>query len=459
MEITGYKSGSQLIFERDGKKMTYDFKDMSFYRHTKKGLVKTENSQSFFKKVTVRDIASGFFDKSYAELMLLIDKVAYRYKNFASVFGLLEEHKHIEGYLLIGIKPTYATTFKFPVSQFSKEVLEFMKESQIEFTSNYWESQYNKYPKLVNDLCTYVRRNHYLDLEVYRMLYNMVVNTSRLENFRQLVAKHTEVFSENWNRVKNYGFSCEYKTLFSYLVRVERTEACNFQDALGYYKDYLNMMRQMEQGKEINRLRKLGITKTKDEIGFVSFGRIEKYPKYLRTRHDIVTRNFNVFSSEVDEWLFSQAVERGFAYSWGAYEIIVPKSSQDIKNEGVNLHHCVGSYVSKVMDKTTQIVFMRENKDESLVTVEIRAGSIVQAKGYNNRSTDEKEEKWLKTFARAKNLSYKDVVRDEKMPSPPVVALQKWDSYNATLVELGEWVKEAEKPLTHCRVAFYPEIY
>lgn len=197
------------------------------------------------------------------------------------------------------------------------------------------------------------------------------------------------------------------------------------------------MMREMERNKAISKRRETNPDLDPMTVGWVGFGRIEKYPKYLRTRHDIVQKNYNVWGDSVDEKIFKERVEYRYEYQWDGYRMIATKTSADIRNEGTTLHHCVASYVSRVMDGTTQILFMRENESESLVTVEVRAGAIVQARGYNNRSVDEKEDRWLKTFARAKNLTYKDVKRDESMPTPPIVALAKYDQDVAILRELS----------------------
>lgn len=449
MEITGYKRGSQLHFERDGKNIVFDFKDLSFYRPVKNGLRKLNAGQEFFRKVSARDVAAGFMDKSYAELIRVVDRAEYRLKNFASIFEQLAKYQHLESYILLDIKFTNYMSFKNPANQFPKQVIEFMKESRIEFGSG-WEAWFQKFPDLVTNLCTHVRKNHYLDLEVYRMLYGLCGGGygANIEIFKKLsdpqIKEAQRDTGYQWNRRQNQiaetPYGCEYKTLFDYLVMIDRTEALSFSSALTHYRDYLKMMRDMERNKQISKMLVTNPTLDPLTVGYVGFGRIEKYPKFLRTRHDIVQKNYSVWENEVDEKTFYDMVKRGFEYKWGKYQIVVPKTSADVRNEGTALHHCVASYVSRIMDGTTQIVFLREESDESLVTVEIRANAIVQARGYANRNIDDAEEKWLKTFARAKNLNYKDVKRDETMPTPPVYALQKWNVHNATLIELSQLV-------------------
>jgi hypothetical protein len=452
MEITGYKDGSQLVFRREGKQMIFDFKDMSFYRPLKRGdLRKVENGQNFFRKVSVSDIAEGFKDEAYGKLIKLVNSARYsrRATNFATIFESIEKYKHLESYLLLKIPFTGTGTFTKPVSIYPKAVLRFMKESRVTFVNNYWEQNFLRHPRLFEKLCAHVLRNHYLDLEVYRMLFKMLSGYySDFDKFNKLVssqAKEVEFTRDYWNNnrmtPKETPFGCEYKTLFSYLVMIDRTEALDFDDALTIYYDYLRMMRTIERNKALAKLRAVNPELDETTVGWVNFAKIEKYPKYLQTRHDVVTRNFNNWSAAVDEAVFKARVDYRYEWKKGDYHLVAPKTSLDIKNEGTALHHCVASYVEKVMDGTTQILFMRPDPEESFITVEVRAGAIVQARGYNNRSVDEDEQKWLEAFAKEKNLTYRGVQRNPEMPTPPCIALVKYDADIAFLREVSELIR------------------
>lgn len=437
-DIVGYKHGKHLVFERNGKKAIFDFTDMEFKRPLKNGELKPfAGTQAFFRNLSVSDVANGFKNPAYAELIRKVNRAGYhRYRNFASVFARLPKYKHLESYLVLEIPFDQASTFNQPVSIYTRDVIAFMKESGITFNTSRWEQQYLKHKSLISKVVTHIRKRHYLDLEVYRMFYAIVVGYN-FEKFVKLVSPQaTEPeWETTWGETSlvETGYGCEYKTLFDYLVMIDRTEACSFDSALGYYYDYLSMMRKMERSKTIGIMRQTNPNLDVNTVGWVGYGRIEKYPKYLRTRHDIVAKNYRAYAEKCDEENFKRCVNKGYEYSWGKYKMVVPRLSEDIRNEGTTLHHCVASYVKRVLDGTTQIVFMREDVNESLVTVEIRANAIVQARGYNNRSVTDEEVKWLKTYARAKNLNYKDVKRDETMPTPPVTALTIYDSNIARL--------------------------
>jgi hypothetical protein len=139
-----------------------------------------------------------------------------------------------------------------------------------------------------------------------------------------------------------------------------------------------------------------------------------KYPRFLRTYHDIVTRNYNSISDEVTNRKFAKATEehRHLETTIGDYAIVVPAEAKELVTEGNVLHHCVGGYVKKVADRRSLIVFLRDKvkKDEPLVTVEIRDGKIVQALGDVNRLPTADESDALKKFAKRKELKYKAIV-------------------------------------------------
>ena len=86
--------------------------------------------------------------------------------------------------------------------------------------------------------------------------------------------------------------------------------------------------------------------------------------------------------------------------------MVAPSSTKDIQREGDNLCHCVSSYVKRVIDGTTLIFFLRKikNKDESMITMEVRDGSVVQCRGMHNRKTTKEEDEAIKTFAEKQKL-------------------------------------------------------
>ncbi|MGL5188713.1 MAG: PcfJ domain-containing protein, partial [Cetobacterium sp.] len=133
----------------------------------------------------------------------------------------------------------------------------------------------------------------------------------------------------------------------------------------------------------------------------------EKYPKYLKSVHDIVSKQFSIFQQTYDEDVFNSRYEGiDYAYSDNTFCLVRPNETSDLKLEGMNLNHCVKSYIGRIIDGKCIILFVRHKKaqDESLITIEVRDNAVVQIKGLNNRNPDEFEYKFIKKYCKNKNL-------------------------------------------------------
>lgn len=89
--------------------------------------------------------------------------------------------------------------------------------------------------------------------------------------------------------------------------------------------------------------------------------------------------------------------------------VIYPKKPFELAKEGTKLHHCVKSYIDRVSDGETNIVFIRkkEEPEEPFFTVEITNDNhIQQVHGLQNRNADTEEglEDFLEVWAKARHL-------------------------------------------------------
>lgn len=162
------------------------------------------------------------------------------------------------------------------------------------------------------------------------------------------------------------------------------SQGLNYRNAMQEYRDYYSMSMDM---------------------GYENF---DKYPKYLRTQHDIVAMNYSAVKNEVDNAVFVKATGeyKELEGRVGDYMIVVPNESVDLVTEGNVLGHCVGSYIKQVNEGRTQIMFLRLRGKESdpLVTVEVRGEEITQARGRSNRIPTQQEKQAIQTFAKRKEL-------------------------------------------------------
>lgn len=137
----------------------------------------------------------------------------------------------------------------------------------------------------------------------------------------------------------------------------------------------------------------------------------EKYPQYLKTYHDQLALRYNIYKKHNAENIMLNLSKEyeNLKYADEQYVIVIPKNTKEIIEEGIRQNHCVASYVDKILEGKTFIVFLRykDTPTEPLVTVEVKDGSIIQAKGKFNRNITHEEETFLKKWAKEKNLNYK----------------------------------------------------
>ncbi|EOW1885783.1 PcfJ domain-containing protein [Enterococcus hirae] len=128
-------------------------------------------------------------------------------------------------------------------------------------------------------------------------------------------------------------------------------------------------------------------------------------PKDLQKKHDEAVAIFNQLKIELEEQAYEKRLKKLTKYEQviDGYVFLVPKTLEEIVEEGRNLAHCVGSYVSKHRKGETTIIFMRkkEAQDQSLYTIEYNNKRIVQIQGYKNRGVIPEDirtvlKKWLK---------------------------------------------------------------
>ena len=227
---------------------------------------------------------------------------------------------------------------------------------------------------LINDreyLQTFVYLlNHDAKIYIEYLIRNYDCNSYTLRKF-------SDTILTNDYMVKNYDL---YKLIDYFYIDCDHQGISESYEAMKYLSDYVNMNRDMQ---------------IKDFI---------KYPRYLKTYHDIVAKNYKVKINEIKNNKYNNELKRKYSYLQFSknkeYEVIIPETLNDIVIEGSTLNHCVASYVDKVVEDKSFICFMRKKKeiDKSLITLEIVNNHIVHMKGQSNRSPFSEEESFLKEY-------------------------------------------------------------
>lgn len=234
-------------------------------------------------------------------------------------------------------------------------------------------------------------------------LKEILGNNIYYEFTRQIREEHIpfRIDYGSWHLFRKYkdeiiSYNLDKKKLVNYMLYDLRAQGLNEpNEYLSTYIDYLRMTKKFK-------------------------GRSDKYPRYLKSEHDIlVTKINNLRRLEQDSIIESLVEENSkFIYEGKNLSILIPQNALDIINEGADLHHCVASYVDKVINGQCVILFMRsnDNLDKSLVTIEydIQNNMIVQARGLCNRNLTKKEYDFLKKYCKDKDIGLSEYIKYSK---------------------------------------------
>lgn len=141
------------------------------------------------------------------------------------------------------------------------------------------------------------------------------------------------------------------------------------------------------------------------------YGKVkDKYPEHFKECHDKVTLIYNLNLKYFQEKRIEElnAHNKELEYTGEKYSVIVAKTSQDLIEEGINLHHCVGSYVDRVKNGECSIFFLRKTDDieTSLITIEVRDDQVLQVRGLCERLMEEDERKFFDKWVKIKKLKF-----------------------------------------------------
>lgn len=126
------------------------------------------------------------------------------------------------------------------------------------------------------------------------------------------------------------------------------------------------------------------------------------YPKNLKTEHDIAYKWAQKDAKKILLKTLAKIapmhdeLEKRFAFKTKSFLITAPKDSDDLKNEGKLLDHCVYNYAEDVALGKKIILFIRKTSapDKPLATLELNPNTLelVQCKGFHNDPYPEEKE-------------------------------------------------------------------
>lgn len=369
MKMVGYKRGKYLEFVLDnGKSVKYDLSTGQSIG-VRGNPVRTVAPH--MRNTSISDIINSIDDKNYRNFLKYVyNRCSSTIRNFGTL--LLESRCFLsyEQYFSSGIENIIGNVPKF--NDCPKKLLSLCRERHFPLDSVIIDS-YKDSPDFFNLLCSL----NFISL-TDKNIYEIV--KKRISHFNYL-SRETTVESFYY-MAKKYGYT--FKSFLEYIDRLVTYEALSISEIYNNLRDYLRM------SSEISN-------------------KFDKYPKNLLTTHQITVRNYERIKQEIDEQKFKETVNPALGFKTGDYVILYPESSQDIKDEAVQQHNCVASYIDRVINKQCNIVFLRkkDNPEKSYITVELIDGKVVQAyRAYNQEISSEDKDILNKYEEYLKNKVY-----------------------------------------------------
>ena len=250
---------------------------------------------------------------------------------------------------------------------------------------------YEKIPKLMNQ--TDVFKPIYLNF--WQILY-FIQKKFGLDNARDFVKElDISLISVGSNMNSTYFYNILEKFDFKY---------ASFKDYVLYDSVRLGF------GNNLGQFVSIWYDTLRMEV--LLYGNVkDKYPKYLADYHNQLAYQYSMRRTRGNDELIKDNynLNKKLEAEIGDYVFMIPKTSQDIYDEAVQMCNCLASYIERYVAGNDYIVFMRkkESPDLSLVTIELDLdGNLRQA--YQERNTQitntqrEVIEEWLTKIVKSK---------------------------------------------------------
>lgn len=131
------------------------------------------------------------------------------------------------------------------------------------------------------------------------------------------------------------------------------------------------------------------------ELGFDMTDEQILYPKDLERAHARTIAGTRYKADPALRKKFEKAAKKLATLAWETAELLIrPAASQEeLIYEGMQLHHCVGGYATRMATGETAIFLIREKSkpEKPFYTLELRKGEVVQCRTLQNDSYEENE--------------------------------------------------------------------
>lgn len=187
-------------------------------------------------------------------------------------------------------------------------------------------------------------------------------------------AKMKNAINENDRYISNFEFLDQATFIQNYKLS-EREEIIKQLIISSTYRDYLRIRTQLLEGERIDKNQ---------------YPVILDNPKDIKKYHDAIVNVYNKYRDIIKNESLNNLKSKfkKYLYENDKYKVIMPEKTEDIVSEGEKLHHCVASYVDRVCNGDTTILFIREKTDlkKPFYTVEVyNDGTVNQVYGFGDK--------------------------------------------------------------------------
>lgn len=224
--------------------------------------------------------------------------------------------------------------------------------------------------------------------QLYRLW--QVDNDITIDVFNEILA--TEVPIERYIALyKEFGI--KYKQAVNYLESAYNHQCIEKMDCASIWFDYLDMAK---------------------NVGIDLSDKNRRYPSALKKEHDVAMFAYRAIKQQIDLQTFMEQAkvntEKYGNFEDDEYVIVVPQTPQEVAEEATNQHNCLRSYMTRIRNGQTAVVFIRRKIDveSSYVTCEVLGGKLTQCNGAFNRSpfaSDPHLARFVHEWKKAKNIN------------------------------------------------------
>lgn len=216
-------------------------------------------------------------------------------------------------------------------------------------------------------------------------------NCKMLSNYLMLRRIDSTLTSEEQIRISQYSSAVIEK-----LIKICERTGLTLRKVTNYLKNHGDLYNVYEWKDYLDQCGKLGYNLSDTAIS---------KPKSLAKAHERLTKIIKIKADEIAQ----KALERRnkvlekmkYVNKDKGLQIILPKSVQEIIDEGKRLNHCVGGYVDRHANGKLTILFLRTIKKPNVpyYTMEVdNSGNIVQCRGFKNNRANNPKPQIIKDF-------------------------------------------------------------